>query len=160
MVRFRSSEAAAAERSRVMATQTSSRCGFARSSSGTPTRKKTSRSLMMILSMQDRFDQDSSGLIQFQRQCFRHAHPLELLRFLIQLDLRRTNAATLVVQQNKMGVAIEFRRVNAILDQREVNRLDVQIRLLFDFTTQGRGGIFAELDFAACDAPKMRPFPG
>src|SRR5207247_7809297 len=57
-----------------------------------------------------------------------------------------------------MGVPIEFPRVDAILDEDELDVLDFQVGFLVDLAPQRLDRPLAEFDLSARNAPEMRPF--
>src|SRR6266516_7588515 len=59
-----------------------------------------------------------------------------------------------------MGVPIEFLRVDAILDEDELDVLDFQAGFLVDFAPQRLDRPLAEFDLPARNAPETRPFLG
>src|SRR6266516_5778757 len=59
-----------------------------------------------------------------------------------------------------MGVPIEFLRVDAILDEDELDVLDFQAGFLVDLAPQRLDRPLAEFDIPARKAPEMRPYLG
>lgn len=59
-----------------------------------------------------------------------------------------------------MGVAIEFFGVDAILNEGELDVLKAEAGFFEDFAVERSEGSFAELDFAAGNAPEVGPFVG
>ena len=65
-----------------------------------------------------------------------------------------------VVEQEEMLRALEFRREDAVLDERELDVAELEAGFLADLAAEGVGGGFAAFDFAAGDAPAVAPFVG
>src|SRR5207248_5303751 len=110
------------------------------------------------LLLQHRFDQNSRRSIQLHCQRLVRADPPKRLRLVVQLNPLLANAAAGVIQQDKMGVTIEFPGMEALLDEHEPDVIDLQTGFLFDFATKGIDRALAQFDFAAGNAPELRPF--
>ena len=85
--------------------------------------------------------------------------PAEFLGLVVEGDGGGGGAGD-VVEQEKMLGAHELGRVDAVLDQRELDVAEGKAGFLEDFTLQRGGGGFSTLDFSAGDAPAAAPFVG
>ena len=84
--------------------------------------------------------------------------PSGLARLVVEFHPRFAFAAAGVIQQDEMGVAVKFLRVNAVLHEHKFDAGHVEIGFLLDFAAERGLGGFAPFDFAAGDAPEIRPF--
>ena len=85
---------------------------------------------------------------------------MEFFRFIVELHRVRAVSLAGVVEQDEMGVAVEFGRMDAVLGEHKANEIDLEVSLFLHFAAEGVFGGFAELRFAAGNAPKVGPFVG
>src|SRR6266404_436136 len=84
--------------------------------------------------------------------------PLKFPGFIVKAYGRWAFTLAGIVQQNEMGITVEFLGVDAVLHHNKLNTGDFESGFLLDFTPQRIDGGLAPFDLAARDSPKIGPF--
>jgi len=106
----------------------------------------------------DGFKEDAGGGIQGQLEGSGGGEPAVFTGFFIEFDAGFADADASVVQEDEVGLVIEFRGVDAVLDEDELDVLNGKGGFLHDLTAEGGFGGFPPFDLAARDAPEAGPF--
>ena len=102
-----------------------------------------------------RRQQFASGLVERQREGFRGVHPAEFPSLVVQNHLGRPPGMADEIQQHKVGVAIKFPGMNAVLHQDKLDIGNRQVRLLEQLAAQGILGTLSPLNFAPGNPPEI-----